>query len=1144
MRLRSLSLDRFGHFTDRHFDFGEVGDTNDFHIIYGANEAGKTTIMEAALRLFYGFPHREAYAFKHQRNNLQVSGQLEVDGRPRRFTRLPKRAGSLVDETDTALPETALSAHLAGLSEEDYRNLFCLDDETIERGGEEIAQARGDIGRLLFSAAAGVADLSTVLEGVREEADTIWRKRASKTRVAELKRELAQVEKDIRERDVSANAWRGLKKALADARGAEDEAREARDALHERAAQIAAKSRAVPLLAEIDALAERIAPFSAYPEQLDFDPEILVGLLAEESQTKADIQRLTTDIEETIAALNGMDRAPQRVALSEKLDALDDLRARNLTAGLDLERRREQVRGAETAMALAARDLGVTEDTNPCSLVMSPAQIEELESAREALQKPASAAIAEAREVTDLTERRDGAQAEYDVEAAKAPAEHGIADILARHDAERLAPAFAKARQAIDAAETTERDAREALTVGSVSFEKIPDSPTNPIKAKAWANSHTDILQKITQEEDACAQHLEDVVIRNAQADLMTSDRGLVSDALAEALKAERDRLWQAHQTTLNNETAQDFETAMKALDAALQSRVLQARDLGQLRQIEQARAEAQARADQAKIRLTALRDKLTALETEVNEAAAAVGLPIPQSPAEWLDWVQRHAAASDASRKLAQLRDTHQTALDHAQRLIEALDPHLTLKTPDFDSALASARTLAKAEHEAIAATTKALDILSGLEDDLTRRIEKQKVAQKHVEQAEAVWCSLVSDFLGDAVAQETLLASLDPLRTLREHSEKRADAVQRVITMENDQAQFSQELSVIASDHDLPLADTAVETFAMLQGLSEVAQNTEAQAAELTENIANARIDLAEKRRQLEGICQNTDAMGRIFPDVTPVDTLDALRRASLQAEQVIKDRKDKTELERRVLSELDIQNLEAAHEILKDVTLTALAAATETVKAELTEAEHVLTEAIEIRTAADRALAQVTGGVDIALLTEQKATLELELEEAALEHLELSLGHRLADEAIRRYRDTHRSDMMAATERCFSELTQGAYIQLTTQPDGTDETLLAVDVDGTAKRVAEMSKGTRFQLYLALRAAAHEQLIGQGTCLPFFCDDVFETFDEDRTSAACRVMEQIGRNGQAVYLTHHRHVVDIAREVCGTVPIVHEI
>ncbi|WP_114965014.1 YhaN family protein [Alkalilacustris brevis] len=1144
MRLRSLSLDRFGHFTDRQFDFGKAGDTPDFHIIYGPNEAGKTTIMEAALRLFYGFAHREGYAFKHQRANLQVSGQLEIDGQLRQFTRLPKRSGSLVDAAGTALPETALSAHLAGLSEEDYRQLLCLDDETIERGGEEIVQARGDIGRLLFSAAAGVADLSTVLEGVRDDADAIWRKRASKTRVAELKRELTQVEKDIRERDVSASAWRGLKKALADTRTTEGAARAARDALHERAAQIAAMRRALPMLAGIDDLAGRIAPFAAYPERLDFDPESLVRLLAEETQAKADIQRLTGEIEELTATRDGLDRAPGLVALAGHLDALDDLRSRDVTAGLDLDRRREQVREAEAAMARAARDLGVAANADLQNLVLSPAEIARLDAAREALRNARAAVKAEAHEVGELTERRDRAKAAFDSTASRTPAGHGVGDILARHDVDRLAPAQALARQAIDAAETAVRHALEALTVGAMRFRALPDCPTSLIKAQAWAGSHADFTVKINKAEDALAQHIVDVAARRAQADQVMSGGRLVPDAEAEALKAERDRLWQAHRATLSEETLRPFETAMQALDATMQARVAHARDLGQLRQIEQARAEAQARADQAQTRLTTLRDQQAALEDAVNAAAAAVGLPVPQSPAEWLDWVQRHGAAAEASRKLAQTRDTHHPETERARRLLAALEPHLNLEAPDFDGALAAARALAEAERETVAATTRARDALAALEVDLTRRVEKHETAQQEAERAEAAWRSLVSDVLGDAVAPSTLLGSLDPLRTLREHDEKRADAAQRVGTMETDQAQFAENVAGLAAAQYLPLADTTAATFAMLRKRSDAAKAAETQAEELTAAIEKARDALTEKQRRLDEIGREIEAMGQFFPDEVPVDTLDALRRAATQAQQVIADRKEQAGLQRAILSELSAGNMTLAREMLEGATVAELEAEAEAVKADLARAEDQLTEATEARVTASQALSRVTGDADIAALTERKATLGLELEEAALEHLELSIGHRLAEEAIRRYRDTHRSGMLAATERCFAALTRGAYARLTTQPDGADETLLAVDGDGTAKRVAEMSKGTRFQLYLALRAAAHEQLVAQGTRLPFFCDDIFETFDEDRTSAACRIMEQIGRSGQAIYLTHHRHVVDIAQQVCDTAPVIHEI
>ena len=68
-------------------------------------------------------------------------------------------------------------------------------------------------------------------------------------------------------------------------------------------------------------------------------------------------------------------------------------------------------------------------------------------------------------------------------------------------------------------------------------------------------------------------------------------------------------------------------------------------------------------------------------------------------------------------------------------------------------------------------------------------------------------------------------------------------------------------------------------------------------------------------------------------------------------------------------------------------------------------------------------------MTGGAEIAELVERRATLQMQIEETVLAYLERDFGLRLAEDAIRRYRDRHRSDMMAATERAFAELTNGA-------------------------------------------------------------------------------------------------------------------
>ena len=42
--------------------------------------------------------------------------------------------------------------------------MFSLDDETLENGGESILASKGDLGQLLFSASAGLADLSRNLD--------------------------------------------------------------------------------------------------------------------------------------------------------------------------------------------------------------------------------------------------------------------------------------------------------------------------------------------------------------------------------------------------------------------------------------------------------------------------------------------------------------------------------------------------------------------------------------------------------------------------------------------------------------------------------------------------------------------------------------------------------------------------------------------------------------------------------------------------------------------------------------------------------------------------------------------------------------------------------------------------------------------
>ena len=75
MKIKRLDLKAFGPFTDRtlEFDSKKPG----LHIIYGPNEAGKSSSLRALKALLYGFPERTPDNFLHANDQLLVGGCLE-----------------------------------------------------------------------------------------------------------------------------------------------------------------------------------------------------------------------------------------------------------------------------------------------------------------------------------------------------------------------------------------------------------------------------------------------------------------------------------------------------------------------------------------------------------------------------------------------------------------------------------------------------------------------------------------------------------------------------------------------------------------------------------------------------------------------------------------------------------------------------------------------------------------------------------------------------------------------------------------------------------------------------------------------------------------------------------------------------------
>ena len=123
MRLNRLNLTRYGRFRDAQIVFPiPKGDNVDLTVIYGPNEAGKSTAFSAYLELLFGMKARDhPYEFKFKRSDLLVGAELDLPNRGRVILhRNSKKNLSLLDEQGRPVEETVLAAAFQGLGRDDY----------------------------------------------------------------------------------------------------------------------------------------------------------------------------------------------------------------------------------------------------------------------------------------------------------------------------------------------------------------------------------------------------------------------------------------------------------------------------------------------------------------------------------------------------------------------------------------------------------------------------------------------------------------------------------------------------------------------------------------------------------------------------------------------------------------------------------------------------------------------------------------------------------------------------------------------------------------------------------------------------------------------------------------------------------------
>ena len=132
MRFDRLDLLRYGALTDRTLQFNPAAS---LHIVYGPNEAGKSSALSAIGDLLFGYPRATAhYSFLHDPAQLRIGAAIAArSGETLRFRRRRGTKNTLLadDDKETALREDALVPFLGSLNREIFKRAFGLDSHDL-----------------------------------------------------------------------------------------------------------------------------------------------------------------------------------------------------------------------------------------------------------------------------------------------------------------------------------------------------------------------------------------------------------------------------------------------------------------------------------------------------------------------------------------------------------------------------------------------------------------------------------------------------------------------------------------------------------------------------------------------------------------------------------------------------------------------------------------------------------------------------------------------------------------------------------------------------------------------------------------------------------------------------------------------------
>ncbi len=1157
MRFEELNLTAFGHFTDFPVTFQA---NRNLHVLFGNNEAGKSTMLRSITQLLYGIPHNSKDSFIHANSNLRIKGRLSnTSGDSLSFIRRKGKSKTILNEAGEALPDNVLSPYINVLSEETFRNMFALNHETLREGGEALLASNGSVGESLFAAASGVNAVKKIMQEFDSESRELYKSGGSKPKINELLKKEKELTRQLNDSQMLARQWKQLEEDYEQGKKQLQELRDQYLQVDATLKKLSKLNQAAPMLIEREALIEQQKSFHDIPDlpnDFNLQRENVMNELkhADENTKIANTEIMTLeerlsrlDIDEQLLTCESMiqslfsnigayEKESKDLHINEakaerSINRINDILHKLGYSSVDsvnIEDFRIAISRKEK-IRLLYKQYGILTETvkdinKRVQLLKETVELKHAE----------YVGVGEVKDISTLKLVLDYAQIEGNIEKTIDVLTQEIKDLKDK-TAEELSylPLWEGSIEDFDSFYISILE--ETIHQYMERLERIKEDKTNLERS-------IKVERTIIFEAEKSIAELEAMSVIPTEDDLEKSrhirDRGW--SLIKNKLKGESiNRELLDEYRGLQEDVEDKFEQDLKKTDELSDIMWKESAKVGMKNKSLQDIKRSEGKIAIAETQLELLQGEMNQFFEEWNKLWKPFDI-MPLSPAEMKEWVRKYTAIKqnqgEYKKKQKLMNELTEKRLVIKSRLYDALSDVIN---PGIEVSEWTLTDLIREANRTIELETERINEKNSLEKDWLSKAADLEQVERELESKKMelinwkeIWREAIAPLqIEDEAPIDNTLELLDKYDELTSTYDEWTDINSRAKAGRVFVQNYLDHIGLVAETLQLPepmnIQSFVYELTNRLQEQKKYKQNQLEWQSQFDKRKKEYRLAKDKKELALKKLDELLQ-MAR----VTTIEDMQIIEDKYKQKQKVSGEL---THLEKMLLEIGNGLSIQEMKEEIDKLDLDFIESEIAELKTELADLEEKRMEQNQIFGVCKNEYEEKIKGNSYAAVqaAEERESVLAELAELTDQYVQKKLATFVLQKGIEYFRSENQNPILTKASKLFAKLTLNSFEGLTVDYNEKDEEVLLGLRNNEKIGIDAMSDGTKDQLYLSLRVASIEKYCEENEPIPFIVDDILVHFDNERSKITLSILKELSQKTQVIFFTHHFHLLDLLEQ-----------